>query len=526
MNKPWTTFGGRGSLEVMVKRTSRAIVIGGGVGGLVSAIELARRGLDVVVLERAARVGGKMRQVTIAGQAIDAGPTVMTMRWVLDEIWDAAGASLDQDLTLERADLLARHAWGPGEPLDLFADLEPSVEAIAEFAGKTEADGYRRFCKYAQDIYDTVREPFLRSARPSLTSAMAAFGVLGFQNVMKIDGHRVMWNALREYFHDPRLLQLFGRYATYCGSSPYAAPASLNVVAHVERDGVYLVKGGMYEVAKALVRLAERLGVTLRCGEHVEEITVSGGRVSGVKLGSGERLHADVVVCNGDPAAIAAGFLGIPAKRAVPAPAPRSLSAVTWTFVAEPQGEYPLVRHNVFFSHDYAQEFRELFDTQTLPTEPTVYVCAQDRDDKGVAPAGPERFLVLVNAPATGDRFRPTPSEIERCETAAFSLLSRAGLGFPHFIAPPVVTTPIEFERMFPATGGALYGPVSHGMTSPFHRATSRTKIPGLYLAGGAAHPGAGVPMAALSGRLCAKAVEEDLVSMNRSRETAMRGGI
>lgn len=501
-------------------------MVGGGVGGLVSAIELARRGMDVVVLERAARVGGKMRQVNVAGRGIDAGPTVMTMRWVLDEIWEAAGGSLDQDLTLKRANLLARHAWGSGNPLDLFADIEASAEAIAEFAGKTEADGYRRFCKYAQDIYDTVREPFLRSARPSLTSIMAAFGVLGLQGVMKIDGHRTLWNALSEFFKDPRLLQLFGRYATYCGSSPYSSPATLNVVAHVERDGVYLVEGGMYRVAEALVRLAERLGVTIRCGEHVHEIVISSGRVSGVKLGSGELVRADVVVCNGDPAAIAQGFFGAPAKRAVPAPAPRSLSAITWTLVAEPAGDYPLVHHNVFFSRDYAKEFRELFDMQVLPREPTVYVCAQDRDEQGQTPSGPERFLILVNAPATGDRRSPSTSEIQRCETAAFSLLSRAGLVFPRFTAPPVVTTPIEFDRMFPATGGALYGPVSHGMTSPFNRATSRTKIPGLYLAGGAAHPGAGVPMAALSGRLCAKAVEEDLASTNRSRETVMRGGI
>ena len=510
----------------MGKRTSRAVVVGAGVGGLVSAIELARRGLDVVVLERSARVGGKMRQVNVAGRGIDAGPTVMTMRWVLEEIWKDAGGSLEQDLTLHRADLLARHMWGPGKPLDLFADIEASADAIAAFAGPDEANGYRRFCKYTQDIYDTVREPFLRSERPSMTSAMAAFGVLGLQGVMKIDGHRLLWNALTEYFKDPRLLQLFGRYATYCGSSPYAAPATLNVIAHVERDGVYLVEGGMYRVAEALVRLAERLGVTIRCGEQVHEIAISSGRASGVKLGSGEMVHADVVVCNGDPAALFRGFFGPNARRAVPAPAPRSLSAITWTFVAEPEGDYPLVRHNVFFSADYAREFRELFDQRILPSDPTVYVCAQDRDDRGQALTGPERFLILVNAPATGDCNSPSPSEIQRCGTAAFSLLRRAGLGFPHFTAPPVMTTPIEFDRMFPATGGALYGPASHGMTSPFHRATSRTKIPGLYLAGGAAHPGAGVPMAALSGRLCAKAVEQDLVSTKQSRETVMRGGI
>ena len=140
----------------MVKRAIRVVVVGGGVGGLVSAIELARQGMHVVVLERAARVGGKMRQVHVGGREIDAGPTVMTMRWVFDEIWDAAGASLDADLTLRRAHLLARHAWGSHQRLDLFADVDASAAAIADFAGKAEADGYRRFCAYAKDIYDAV----------------------------------------------------------------------------------------------------------------------------------------------------------------------------------------------------------------------------------------------------------------------------------------------------------------------------------------------------------------------------------
>lgn len=510
----------------MANGTTRAVVIGAGVGGLVSALLLARQGIDVVVLERAPKVGGKMRQVDVAGRAIDAGPTVMTMRWVLDEIFSSAGTSLDAELTLRRAEILARHAWGEGPTLDLYADFDRSVEAISTFAGRAEGEGYRRFCAYTQRIYETVQKPFLCSERPSLGSAMLAVGSLGIEGMLNIDGHRTLWKALGEFFQDARLRQLFGRYATYCGSSPFLAPATLNVVAHVERDGVYLVEGGMFRVAEALARVAERIGVTIRCGEHVTELVVANGRVAGVRLASGERLAADLVVHNGDPAALFQGMLGAPGRRAIPAPAERSLSAVTWAFVAEARGVYPLTRHNVFFSKDYHAEFRDLFDHGTLPEEPTVYVCAQDRDDGERAHSGPERFLCLVNAPARGDQRALTTSEIKQCETVAFSLLERAGLVFPQFAAPPIVTTPSGFDRMFPGTGGALYGPVSHGWKSPFVRAASRTKIPGLYLAGGAAHPGAGVPMAALSGRLCAKAVIEDLASTSRSRETVMRGGI
>jgi len=510
----------------MVQRTTRAVVIGAGVGGLVAALELCRRGVEVVVLERAAQVGGKMRQVGVAGRSIDAGPTVMTMRWVLEEVFGAAGTSLDAELTLRRAEVLARHAWGEGPTLDLYADLERSVEAIAAFAGRSEAEGYRRFCAYTQRIYEAVQKPFLCSERPSLASAMVAVGSLGFQGMLHIDGHRTLWKALGEFFQDARLRQLFGRYATYCGSSPFLAPATLNVVAQVERDGVYLVEGGMYRVAEALARVLSRLGARIRCGEHVGEIFVSGGRASGVRLASGERIPADIVVHNGDPSALVQGLFGQPAKKAVATPGERSLSALTWAFVAEPEGRYPLVRHNVVFSKDYQAEFRELFERGCLPSEPTVYVCAQDRDDRGDAPPGPERFLCLVNAPSRGDQRHFTTSEIKQCETAAFSLLARAGLAFPRFTAPPVVTTPSDFERLFPGTGGALYGPASHGWRSPFVRAASRTKIPGLFLAGGAAHPGAGVPMAALSGRLAARAALEDLASTRPSRKTDMLGGI
>lgn len=504
----------------------RVVVVGAGVGGLVSALLLARQGLSVVVVERAARVGGKMRQVMASGRPIDAGPTVMTMRWVLEEIFATAGTTLDAELVLKRADVLARHAWGPGPTLDLYADIEASVDAIGRFAGKSEADGYRRFCAYTQRIYEAVREPFLCSERPSLSSAFAAVGTLGLDGVMNIDGMRTLWKAIGEFFRDARLRQLFGRYATYCGSSPYMAPATLNVIAHVERDGVYLVEGGMYKVAEALARVCERLGVVIRTNEHVSEIVVEGGRATGIRLASGERIAADIVVHNGDPSALAKGLMGPQSKKAASMPDERSLSALTFAFAAEPQGAYPMTRHNVFFSSDYAAEFRDLFERFVLPKEPTVYVCAQDRDDAGNAPPGPERFLCLVNAPSKGDERAFTNSEIRQCEKSAFSLLERAGVVFPPSSEPSVVTTPNDFDRLFPGTGGALYGAASHGWKSPFARASSRSKIPGLYLTGGAAHPGAGVPMAALSGQLAAKAALTDLASTSRSRKTAMLGGI
>ena len=234
-------------------------------------------------------------------------------------------------------------------------------------------------------------------------------------------------------------------------------------------------------------------------------------------LADGQRIDADAVICNGDSNAVATGLFGdIGAAVKPTAPGERSLSALTWAALTVPEG-FPLLRHSVFFSGDYRAEFDAL-KRGRLPTEPTVYVCAQDRADTDAAPSTPERLLCLVNAPATGDAGQPTPEEIARCAERTLHQLRRCGLTL-RFDPPTTVTTaPAQFGTLFPATGGALYGPNAHGWAASFRRPGARTKLPGLYLAGGSTHPGPGVPMAALSGRLAASALMADLASTARSR--------
>ena len=505
----------------------RAIVIGAGVAGLVTAGLLAARGLDVTVLERAAGPGGKMREVAVAGQRLDAGPTVFTMRWVLDEVFQELGTSLAAHLVLKPAETLARHAWDGGGRLDLFADIDRAADAIGDFAGAAEARGYRAFCARAQHIYQTLEQPFIRSERPTPVSLVRGAGIGGLGDMWRISPFSTLWRALGEHFHDPRLQQLFGRYATYCGSSPFDAPATLMLVAHVEQQGVWLVEGGMHRIAVALAGLAEAHGARLRYGADVREITTESGRVSGVVLASGERIAGDVVVANADPSALAGGLFGPGVRKAVDAVPvrERSLSALTWAMVARPSG-FPLVRHNVFFSAGYAQEFTDIAAGR-LPGAPTVYVCAQDRGDSdGAAPAGDERLFLIVNAPANGDRRHFSTSEIAACARQTFALLERCGLTLA--TQAETITTPAGFEALFPATGGALYGRAQQGSMAAFRRAGARTKLPGLFLAGGATHPGPGVPMAAMSGRLAASSVLASIsaASRPRSRPAATPGGM
>jgi 1-hydroxycarotenoid 3,4-desaturase len=534
-------------------RAQHVVVVGAGIGGLVAALELASRDLRVTLLERAAAPGGKMRQVVVGGRAMDAGPTVFTMRWVLDELLSDLGENLDRHLALQPASTLARHAWSSGATLDLFADVQASADAIGDFAGAREARGYLGFCRRARDIYAALERPYLRGSRPNPLSLLVRAGWRGLPQMARISPFATLWSALGQHFSDPRLRQLFGRYATYCGSSPFSAPATLMLVAHVEQAGVWQVQGGMHRVAACLAELAAQRGVRIRYGVHVDELLAQAGRIAGVRISGlndadvphasaqsadvhphrAEHITADAVVFNGDAAALRAGLLGPAAQGAMPRHrwvpgGRRSLSALTWNLLADTEG-FDLQHHNVFLSDDYAREFDDLFQHARLPTEPTVYVCAQDRHDTAHAgKATAQRLLCLVNAPASGDAHAPTPKEMAECEQQTFQQLARCGLRLRYRTEHCLRTTPADFAAMFPATGGALYGQASHGWAASFTRPGSRTRLQGLYLAGGSTHPGPGVPMAVLSGRLAAASVLQDLSSVSTARFqlVVMPGGI
>jgi len=490
----------------------RVVVVGAGVGGLAAALVLAARGLDVVLVEAAGAPGGKLRQVQVQGSWQDAGPTVFTMRWVFDELFAAAGAALSDHLTLRPVQTLARHAWGDQSRLDLYADMRRSEDAIAAFSSPAQARSYRQFCLRAQGTYQTLEQAFLRGSRPSPFSLARRVGWSGLPDLARIAPFTSLWRALGRHFPDPRLRQLFGRYATYCGSSPFQAPATLMLVAHVERSGVWLVDGGMVAIARALETLLLGFGAQLRYHSPVAELLVGARGIRGVRLASGETLAADAVVFNGDVSALGSGLLGAPAARAVPPTAPRrrSLSAITWNMVTPARG-FALLRHTVFFSGDYGVEFQGLRGAGGLPADPTIYVCAHDRGDTERGPPGAaERLMCLVNAPAGADTHALSAADLERCTRQTFDKLARSGLRLYPDAQNTVRTTPADFHRMFPGTGGALYGAASHGWMASFRRPGARCAVPGLYLAGGSTHPGPGVPMAALSGRLAADGVLAD----------------
>jgi 1-hydroxycarotenoid 3,4-desaturase len=497
-------------------------VIGAGIGGLSAALRLAHGGARVTVLERHGHPGGKMRTLpTIAGP-VDAGPTVLTMKHIFDALFAETGSALSNHVTLAREDIIARHFWPDGTMLDLMADPAASTENLARAFGARGAGEFTAFTNRAAVLFDAFDAPMMQSPAPSLLALTAT--VLRAAHLLPLmDPLRSLQRSLNAQFSDPRLAQLFGRYATYVGGRPDASPALLSLIWHAEAQGVWHVKGGMHKLAHAIAQRATELGARFFYNAHVQRIEMQDGKPAAVITERG-RLAVDAVLFNGDPRALAQGQLGDAMRKAIPAAAiqPRSLSAYVHSFAATAQGP-ELAGHNVFFCADPADEFGPLAKGK-MPRDATLYICAQDRFG-GNQPTGPERFEIIMNAPPAPDGATLSPKDQDRCHRSTMERLLRFGLHFTPQPGPTSLTMPEQFAALFPASNGALYGRSPHGMMAAFQRPTVRSKIPGLYLVGGGVHPGAGIPMATLCAAHAAGAILTDLSLTSTSPPAAMPGG-
>ncbi|RED12905.1 1-hydroxycarotenoid 3,4-desaturase CrtD [Pontivivens insulae] len=499
----------------------RVLIIGAGLGGLAAALRLAHAGCDVTVHDRHPGPGGKMRTLPSAAGPVDAGPTVFTLRTVFEELFASVGERLDTHLDLVADRVVARHWWPDGSTLDLTNDLATNARAIDAFAGSRAAQQFERFSAETSILFDRFRAPVMDAPRIRLSSLISP--VLSAPSVMAraLRPGATLASALAARFDDPRLRQLFGRYATYVGGSPLASPALLALIWQAEAAGVWAIRGGMHKLAVTLTQLAEARGARFTFGSHIDELLFEGDRCVGLKTRDGSTQHADIVVFNGDPAALHQGALGQRARGAVRrnAASPRALSARVWSFAARANG-LELAHHNVLFGRDPLSEFRDLAAGK-IPSDPTLYICAQDRLADS-PPGDLERFEIIANAPPLSQTRQESPP----CPTAIFPTLARFGLSFDPQPDLNAVSTPADFAKAFPATDGSLYGRSPHGTMASFARATARSRIKGLYLAGGGVHPGPGIPMATRSGQHAAEAILSDLASTSTFRQTAMHGGM
>ncbi|HXF63931.1 MAG TPA: phytoene desaturase family protein [Caldilineaceae bacterium] len=484
------------------------VVVGAGIGGLSAAICLAAQGQPVMLVEQQAVVGGKMGYLEDQGFRWDTGPSVITMRPVFEQLFARAGKRMAEYLELVPVEPLTRYFYPDGVRLDMTRDWPRLAEQIAALDPRDVA-GYLRFLAFAAEVYRITGPAFLYGPPPSLRTFAAAPPA----SWLKIGAWSSMSRAIARHVHSAHLRQLLGRFATYVGASPYHAPATLSVIAHVElTGGVWYPRGGVYQIAHALERVAAELGVTIQTAAPVETLCVEYGRVAGVAVG-GEFIPARAVVANVDVATVYQRLLppGSIPPRVVRrlATAPTSCSA--YVLLLGVKAAYPtLAHHNIFFGRDYRQEFVELFDLGLPPSDPTIYASITAKSDPSHAPPGCENWFVLVNAPALDGRYDWAANRL-RYRDLVLAGLARYGFDLERHIVAEHCLTPVELASQTGAWRGALYGLSSNSARNAFRRSPNRCPyLDGLYFAGGSVHPGGGVPLVILSGMAAADRLLSD----------------
>lgn len=481
------------------------LIIGSGIAGLSAAIRLAAAGQKVLVLEKNAQVGGKMGEITADGFRWDTGPSVITMRLVFEDLFRAAGRCLEDYVTLLPVEPLTRYFWPDGKRLDATRDLQRMAEQIEAFEPR-DVEGYLAFLAYAARLHRLTGPAFIYGDPVSPRT----FLQVPVNEWRHIDGWRTMQTAINSFVRSPHLRQLLGRFATYVGASPFRAPATLSVIAHVEMTGgVWYPQGGIYTIARALEKLALELGVEMQLNAPVDEIIVREKRAVGVRV-NGTVLAARHILSNVDAAHTYQKLLP---TGAVPPSAVRAFtqaepSVSGFILLLGVRGQHPqLAHHNIFFCQDYAREFEDIFQRGQPPTDPTVYVAITSKRDATHAPSGCENWFVLVNAPPLDERYH-WPSRAAEYRQHVFNTLARHGVDLSGSIITEKMLTPVEIEALTGARRGALYGASSNNMFAAFRRPHNVSPhIQNLYLAGGTAHPGGGVPMVMLSGAAAARQI-------------------
>jgi len=488
--------------------SKRVLVIGGGLGSLAASIRLAKLGFNVSLFEKNPKLGGKMNEHQQEGFQWDTGPSLLTMTFILDELFEFAGENRSDYLNFSSLEPLCRYFFADHTQLDASSNLTRMQSALKNFSSD-EPKAYLDFIQYSRKIFETAAEIFLFGPIHEIKKLIRPANLSLLTHIHRIDPFRKVNQAVKSFFNDPRLVQLFNRYATYNGSDPFQAPATLNIIPYVENElGGFYIQGGMYRLVEALEKVAKKLGVELYTSTRVEKIKQLNGKITGLMI-AGEFIPADYVVCGADVVESFNTLLDNHSdQRQKLNDLEPSLSGMI--FLWGVNRTFPeLAHHNIIFSRDYELEFSQIFKEFRAPDDPTIYIAISSKSDPIHAPAGCENWFVLLNMPYL-QQGQDWEKEKERMKEIVLRKLQEFNLDISGNIVTEKAITPADFYELYASNRGSIYGLSSNSRLTAFRRPANRSRlIHGLYFAGGSTHPGGGIPLVLLSGKISAELIAE-----------------
>ncbi|MFD1017965.1 phytoene desaturase family protein [Thalassobacillus hwangdonensis] len=490
---------------------TRTIIIGAGLGGLSSAVYLAKAGHHVQVFEKNDHFGGKMMDVKLGSYSFDFGPNTITMPHVFQDVIRTAGLDPNKEIPMIKLTDHTRNEFSDGTHFDFSTDYQTMRNELAR-VDPGNAKNLDRFLQDIEKLYQLSNKHFLHRTFNSWRNYLSLPLAGAF---MQVKPHMSMASFFNKYFDHPHILQSLNRYSTYVGSNPYIAPATFAMIAHLEwNQGVFYTKGGNTRIAEAFVKSAKAAGVELYSNSKVTQLLTEGKEVTGVMLEDGSQHKADHVILNGDLLHALPRLLSEENRKEWSDKRINKMTASTSAFVIMAGLDRrfdKLKHHHVFFSSDYEREFRQL-ESGRYADDPTIYVCTSSKSDPSVSPDG-DNLFILVNTPpiSTGD---PNYSK-QTYRKLIFNRLKEFGLDIEDAIVEELLMAPEDIQDKFGAFKGSIYGPASNNRMQSFLRPFNQSSdFENLHFTGGSTHPGGGSPMVVLSGKNVAAAILGKLESI------------
>lgn len=480
----------------------KVAVIGAGLGGLGAAINLASKGFEVDVFEKNSNTGGKLNLYKENGYRFDTGPSILTMPFVIDELFKNAGKDRKDYLEFIEIDPIARNFFDDGSYLDTKQKINEFKNELVKFS-KEDSNNIEKYIDYAKNIYLHSKDIFLFEPLHEVVQLIKENKFPSLLNVRHIDPLNTVHSANQKFFKNDNIIKIFDRYATYTGSDPYRAPAALNIIAYVELVlGGFYIKGGMYKLAEALFELANDKGINFHFNAKVDKIIHKDKQVKGLIINGNNHAY-DIIVANSDVVTtfnnLIEGFDQQTKKYNTIEP---SLSGFVMLAGINKTHD-KLAHHNVFYSKDYKKEFEEIFSGK-IPDDPTIYVALTSKTDPDHAPDGSENWFILLNMPYLNDEI-DWNVEKHKVREKILKKLEHNGYKIENNIQVEKIFTPLDLYSMHLSNRGSIYGISSNGKMNAFKRPANRNRqLEGLYFATGSAHPGGGIPLVILSGKHCA----------------------